>query len=201
MMKKLFRSAQALAALLLVTTWGSNVQASVIITAIESGSDVILSSVGGTLDLTGLTFDSTSNGGTTNAVIDPDALLVAVGTTDNVFDRYAGASGPAAFGSGTTQVFADSYSGDLFGVSNFTGSLWIAVPTGFTSGGTLGAASGTWLNQSFATLGMTPGTYVWSWASDSITLQVSAVPVPAAVWLFGSGLLGLIGIARRKKAA
>ncbi|MDX2458330.1 MAG: VPLPA-CTERM sorting domain-containing protein, partial [Gammaproteobacteria bacterium] len=29
----------------------------------------------------------------------------------------------------------------------------------------------------------------------------SAVPVPAAVWLFGSGLLGLVGIARRKKAA
>ena len=26
----------------------------------------------------------------------------------------------------------------------------------------------------------------------------SAVPVPAAVWLFGSGLLGLIGVARRK---
>ncbi len=26
----------------------------------------------------------------------------------------------------------------------------------------------------------------------------SAVPVPAAVWLFGSGLIGLIGIARRK---
>jgi hypothetical protein len=28
---------------------------------------------------------------------------------------------------------------------------------------------------------------------------VAAVPVPAAVWLFGSGLLGLVGIARRKK--
>ena len=28
----------------------------------------------------------------------------------------------------------------------------------------------------------------------------SAVPAPSAVWLFGSGLLGLIGIARRKKA-
>jgi hypothetical protein len=26
------------------------------------------------------------------------------------------------------------------------------------------------------------------------------IPVPAAVWLFGSGLLGLVGIARRKKA-
>jgi len=36
---------------------------------------------------------------------------------------------------------------------------------------------------------------------DNITVDVSAVPVPAAVWLFGSGLLGLIGIARRKKTA
>jgi len=31
-------------------------------------------------------------------------------------------------------------------------------------------------------------------------LSVNAVPVPAAVWLFGSGLIGLIGVARRKKA-
>lgn len=30
---------------------------------------------------------------------------------------------------------------------------------------------------------------------------VNAVPIPAAVWLFGSGLLGLVGIARRKKKA
>jgi hypothetical protein len=28
---------------------------------------------------------------------------------------------------------------------------------------------------------------------------LSAVPIPAAVWLFGSGLLGLIGLARRKR--
>lgn len=30
--------------------------------------------------------------------------------------------------------------------------------------------------------------------------QVAAVPVPAAAWLLGSGLLGLIGVARRKAA-
>jgi len=29
--------------------------------------------------------------------------------------------------------------------------------------------------------------------------NISAVPVPAAVWLFASGLLGIIGVARRKK--
>lgn len=35
----------------------------------------------------------------------------------------------------------------------------------------------------------------------TISGNMSAVPVPAAVWLFGSGLLGLAGIARRRKAA
>ncbi|MDX2486567.1 MAG: VPLPA-CTERM sorting domain-containing protein [Gammaproteobacteria bacterium] len=34
-----------------------------------------------------------------------------------------------------------------------------------------------------------------------IDIAVAAVPVPAAVWLFGSGLLGLVGIARRKTHA
>jgi len=32
------------------------------------------------------------------------------------------------------------------------------------------------------------------------TFAPSAVPVPAAVWLFGSGLIGLLGIARRKNS-
>ena len=31
-------------------------------------------------------------------------------------------------------------------------------------------------------------------------VRTSVVPVPAAVWLFGSGLIGLVGFARRKKA-
>lgn len=33
----------------------------------------------------------------------------------------------------------------------------------------------------------------------TFTAVVSPIPVPAAAWLFGSGLIGLIGIARRKK--
>lgn len=32
----------------------------------------------------------------------------------------------------------------------------------------------------------------------TFTLAPAAVPVPAAVWMFGSGLLGLLGVARRK---
>jgi len=34
-----------------------------------------------------------------------------------------------------------------------------------------------------------------------LNLVAGVVPVPPSVWLFGSGLLGMIGIARRKKAA
>ena len=29
--------------------------------------------------------------------------------------------------------------------------------------------------------------------------QISTIPIPSAVWLFGSGLIGLIGLAKRKK--
>ena len=39
-----------------------------------------------------------------------------------------------------------------------------------------------------------------AWAVQSGDVGVSAVPVPAAAWLFGSGLVGLIGVASRKKA-
>jgi hypothetical protein len=58
------------------------------------------------------------------------------------------------------------------------------------------------------------GSWAHSWEGDiqtnTFNLQdvasgvgpiVPGVPIPAAVWLFGSGLLGLIGVARRKKAA
>jgi len=34
---------------------------------------------------------------------------------------------------------------------------------------------------------------------DTLQINVSAVPVPAAVWLFGSGIIGLLGIARRRR--
>lgn len=42
-------------------------------------------------------------------------------------------------------------------------------------------------------LGVTPGDY-------SIQDQLAIVPIPASVWLFGSCLLGLVGISRRKRS-
>ncbi len=45
----------------------------------------------------------------------------------------------------------------------------------------------------------TPLPYTTSGASVEV-LQPSVIPVPAAVWLFGTGILGLIGISKRRKA-
>ena len=45
------------------------------------------------------------------------------------------------------------------------------------------------------------GGVVYSLTLEGSIVETSAIPVPAAVWLFGSGLLGLVGVARRKKAA
>ena len=40
-----------------------------------------------------------------------------------------------------------------------------------------------------------------AYPTTTTTASPAVVPVPAAVWLFGSGMLGLIGVARRNKAA
>ena len=50
--------------------------------------------------------------------------------------------------------------------------------------------------------GFDPTPTTWTLSSNdagiSYSMTITAVPVPAAVWLFGSGLIGLISIARRK---
>jgi hypothetical protein len=36
--------------------------------------------------------------------------------------------------------------------------------------------------------------------NGTATVNMGTIPVPAAAWLLGSGLLGLVGVARRKAA-
>jgi hypothetical protein len=51
-------------------------------------------------------------------------------------------------------------------------------------------------------LATSKGVYTVSLTSTGLTYTaISSVPLPAAVWLLGSGLLGLAGVARRKIAA
>jgi hypothetical protein len=67
---------------------------------------------------------------------------------------------------------------------------FIVVPFDYISDTRL-SDSATYDNATFATLGVTPGTYAWTWGSlpdQSFTLDIAAVPAPIA----GAGLPGLI---------
>jgi hypothetical protein len=53
-------------------------------------------------------------------------------------------------------------------------------------------------NTAYLSIEMDPAV---SFTSESgVFLSVSQVPIPAAAWLFGSALVGLVGVGRRKKA-
>ncbi len=68
----------------------------------------------------------------------------------------------------------------------------------YWSGSVLNSSSA-WLfnNIDGSQFGNDKGSDLFAWAVHSG--DVSAVPVPAAVWLFGSGLMGLMGLAKRKR--
>ena len=51
------------------------------------------------------------------------------------------------------------------------------------------------------TFPITEGPFLGNTITFDGPLTGQVVPIPAAAWLFGSGLLGLIAIARRKKVA
>ena len=176
-------------------------QASYIVTATETGGNVVFTGAG-SLDLTEATLSS-SIGNQVGGVI-PDSLF-QIGNITGVPTQFylnpVGFSGPSTIGPGTAFTRASSGTGDLTGV-NFSGSPNIAVPNGYTFGDMLSGTM-TMTGHTFSSLGLASGVYEWTWGSGATadSYKLNVVPIPAAVWLFGSGLLGLIGIARRKKAA
>ena len=71
------------------------------------------------------------------------------------------------------------------------------------SGNTVGSTATVAVNSATITAGSPafPGFQPFFTGSlEKVADHPSAVPVPAAVWLMGSGLLGLIGVARRRKS-
>jgi hypothetical protein len=114
-------------------------------------------------------------------------------------------TGISAFGFYATDI------GDFNGEVTLTATASDGTATNFTIPNILSSANGSVLFYGFTdtansytsiAFGNTAtGTDVFGFDDMVIgDLGQVVVPVPAAVWLFGSGLLGLVGIARRKKA-
>src|ERR1022692_892470 len=71
--------------------------------------------------------------------------------------------------------------------------------TGYTSGSPI-SADMTLSGETIAGMTLIPGTYTFTIPNDTIILDIggSSVPEPGTLVMFGSGIIGLAGILRRK---
>ena len=83
-------------------------------------------------------------------------------------------------------------------IGTILATTYASVGAGASVVGTNGGCGGVFSATSYVSLGANAS--VGDEGCVGAISPPSAVPLPAAVWLFGSGLLGLAGIARRKKA-
>lgn len=135
-----------------------------------------------------------------NDGIDPSA--VDEGLVTGAFGDYVGTLGsfvdfndfvfdPFTFG---TQLWTFGSGGNTYSFSMSTITIVSQTSNSISLEGT-GVASITGFDNTSGnfTLTLNQNRQAFSFSSSA-----SVVPVPAAVWLFGSGLIGLIGFARRK---
>jgi len=159
--------------------------------AASLGSDVVANG-SGSLDISSLRSPSTS---TQSSQISSFFRRAVFGPLSASATGYLGVPSLPDFGFGSFLTTPTVGSGDIVGMF----SAQVFVPADYMTGDPL-LSSSTYNNASFASLGVTPGTYVSTWGSganaDSFTLQIvvptAAVPEPSSALLIGVLLAGLL---------
>ncbi len=170
-----------------------------IISIVESGPDVVTTLSGSINDLTGTTLVNTQND-TFSSFIRPDQSIVAFGLGGTVsFNIYAGFSSvPPSYGTSGSLSASSLTGSSVFFVRNNPSSPMF-LPADYVLGTPM-AATATYSGQSFASLGITEGTYVWSWTGDSVTMNVGAAPIPEpGTWVAMAVFAGGAAFARWRK--
>lgn len=158
---------------------------------------------------------------------DMDAMTWGVASTTAFFGLTWTASGGTLYNAGTYNVGINGDGADELAsnasapLANGDGNYSFTVPTGSIGGNinfAWGATTGidvfvVWSADGLTSLDVdgdgTPGARMVDGPFPGFSANFTAasgptapaVPVPAAAWLLGSGLVGLVGVARRKKAA
>jgi len=149
-----------------------------------------------TVDIVGTGFTSNVDGGGVNFAFNSSVLNVtSISINENVWNLGAGINtGTINNVSGVVSGISVNAWDDVLGDFTMASVTFQAIGSGVSSllisewGINPWASGGSLLNPDFAAASVTVA-----------EAPISAVPVPAAVWLFGSGLIGLLGFAKRKK--
>lgn len=185
----------SLGAAILIGLSAPSARAGYVVDLTQQGSNVVATG-SGRIDLTGLLFEGS---GTTDAALFPRDEQIATGPAFpaiSAVDFYLGVGTAPSFGSGDFTE-ASSGSGDLVEIGSLISQL--AVPSSYVSDTPLSDTS-TYDGATFASLGVTPGRYEWTWgrgANQNFTLVIGGSPVPEpttwAMMLLGFAGLGLMG--------
>lgn len=151
------------------------------LTITQSGADVVATG-SGSVDTRGLP----STVGTSQlAVTSPGSAQIYIGGDASgpaaALTTYGPVTGPTAFGTTYFKV-ANAATGTRLGVAGGGGR--VALPINYVSGSALGTSTATWTATTLAALGLTEGTYVYTWGSganaDKFTVVIQTAPAPVA---------------------
>jgi len=109
---------------------------------------------------------------------------------------YTATTYPSNFGTSTSLLQANSSTASTTMMFRNLSSNNIIIDQSYVPG-TAVTGTLTWNNQTFNSMGVATGSYVWGWSTDSITLNV--VPEPSSLSLVALGLGGLIAWNRSRK--
>ena len=196
-MGRLVRRLGAIAAIAVMVLAAGLANASVLIDITQSGGNVDVTATG-SLDLTGATFDH-PQAYSTGIIPGGSNWYIALGATPGM-DWYQLTSVSLPYGTSGNYFTSGITSGDAFSIWGYTGSTpLVGLPTGYTSGSPI-SADMTLSGETIAGMTLIPGTYTFTIPNDTIILDIggSSVPEPGTLVMFGSGIIGLAGILRRK---
>ena len=132
------------------------------VTITQVGPDVVWSG-SGSFNLTALT---SSGPGSVSSGFNAGQAIWAIGVS-GLTDTYSGVTTyPTTFGIGGVGV--TSSLGSIFGILSGPSGRSLYVPSGYVSNTTI-SGSATYASQTIAGMGLTSGTYTWSWGSGGNT--------------------------------